>query len=98
MSNFTKGEWLVEQCDLPITESEYFNIKAVSGGCIAETYNEHDANLMSAAPDMYNHIQQDIEILQRECKNHVLGSYQLIHLLLRIKSKKALLSKARGES
>ena len=56
MSNFTKGEWLVEQCDLPTTESEYFNINAVSGGCIAETYNEHDASLISAAPDMYHMI------------------------------------------
>ena len=58
MTEFTKGEWLVEQCDLPITESEYFNINAVSGGCIADTYDKHDAHLISCAPDMYNSINE----------------------------------------
>jgi len=57
MTKFTKGEWLVEQCDLPITESEHFNINAVSGGCIADTYDKHDAHLIGVAPCMYKMIE-----------------------------------------
>ena len=83
-TKFTEGEWLVEQCDLPITESEYFNINAVSGGCIADTYNKHDALLIAAAPDMY------------ELLNDILKNYENdTHMDNQIN---VVLSKARGQS
>ena len=97
-AKFTKGEWLIEQCDLPATKSEYFNINAVSGGCIADTYDKHDAALIAIAPGLYVEIERDIEWLQRLSEKYVIGSYELKGILLRIQSKKLLLAKARGES
>ena len=107
MIDFTKGKWAVD------TSYSTMLLVSVEANIICQidcdTYNFEtsavepsdeeiaNAHLIASAPDMYNHIQQDIEILQRECKNHVIGSYGLRHLLLRIKSKKVLLSKARGE-
>ena len=82
-TKFTKGDWLVEQCDLPITESEYFNINAVSGGCIADTYNKHDAALIAAAPDMYTMLEQCLELSDDEALKYNI---------------ELLLKKARGES
>lgn len=72
-------------------------IKPLASGKIAPQEDEANAHLIAAAPEMYKHINQDIEILERQCKNHVIGSYEFRSLQLRIKSKQKLPAKARGE-
>lgn len=107
-TKFTEGEWLVEQCDLPITESEYFNINAVSGGCIADTYNKHDAALIAAAPDMYKMI-DDLTIELKHAIDEVNGSRMMqinsqtetppdMWDMQSLHEAQLLLKKARGES
>ena len=55
------------------------------------------ANATNNFADMYEHIEEDIEILQRQAKQHVLGSYELRAINLRIETKQKLLKRARGE-
>ena len=54
--------------------------------------------LLEQRNDMYAEIEQDIEWLQRLSAGYVIGSYELRSVNLRIKTKKQLLAKAKGES
>ena len=55
------------------------------------------ANLFQAHVDMYKHIERDIEILQRQAKQCVIGSYELAAINSRIETKQKILKRARGE-
>lgn len=77
---------------------------AVHGTLMQNRYDElgqeqinyiEDATLNFA--DMYKHIEEDIEILKRQAKQYVFGSYELRSINLRIETKQKLLKRARGE-
>ena len=57
-----------------------------------------NANLIAAAPEMYEEIERDIEWLKEVKKSHVLGSFEYRSITFRVEAKNKLLAKARGES
>ena len=107
MSEFTKGEWKVVDGTL-INEQCLFVYVDGAGVVCRLTYTVNNtpltdedvanAHLIAAAPDMYKNIKEDIEVLERQSKQYVCGSFELRSILLRIKTKEALLAKARGET
>lgn len=107
---FTKGPWLSVDGDrfskeVIITTDERTESEIVPI-CEMDIYydgiigKEQQANayLIAAAPDMYKEIKQDIEWLERMKSIFVIGSTEFTSCCLRIKTKKELLAKARGEA
>lgn len=103
-TKFTKGPWVANYGG---TEG---HIKAIKEGgtptvaiadvitpSLTDEEKKANAHLIAAAPDMYKEIEQDILWLERLSKDYVIGSYELRSIQLRIKSKRILLAKARGE-
>jgi hypothetical protein len=64
---------------------------------LGENQIEYIENATLNFADMYKHIEEDIEILKRQSKQHVLGSHELRAINLRIETKQKLLKRARGE-
>ena len=86
-TKFTKGPWEIEQCDLPITKSEYFDVNTASGQCVADTYYKYDAHLIASAPDIYKML-DEIAINMHKTDSGCIQDIISIELLL---------AKARGE-
>lgn len=97
-AKFTKGKWKARVDDSAVkTALIYLDNKGgfdISGApdCIANAY------LIAEAPEMYSEIVSDISWLEQIKSKFVVGSYEFRSVCLRIKSKKKLLAKARGES
>jgi hypothetical protein len=98
-TKFTQGPWDVLG-EIVIAEKGHKTIKPLCSfnGRISPQEDKANAHLIAAAPDMYKEIEQDILWLQRLSKGYVIGSCELRSCILRIKTKKSLLAKARGES
>ena len=94
-TEFTKGPWVSDEVDLPITESSVFNILSADGGegCIADVYISEDAFLIASAPDMYKELERVYKLLNElnGVVIHNLG-FDGVH-----ESINNLLTKARGE-
>tara|TARA_R110002020_G_scaffold475890_1_gene713787 strand:- start:43322 stop:43633 length:312 start_codon:yes stop_codon:yes gene_type:complete len=103
MEKFTKGPWVVRGSEIGVVDrsnTQSFGMMNIIANMDKYDFKDQykaNAHLMVAAPDMYKEIEQDIEWLQRLSKDYVAGSHVLRSILLRIKTKKSLLSKARGE-
>lgn len=98
MEKFTKGPWSWNGYSLVLVEDTPLCAlvnSAVNTGDPSEDYA--NAALIAAAPDMYKEIKQDIEWLERMKSLFVIGSTEFTSCCLRIKTKKELLAKARGE-
>ena len=99
-AKFTKGEW-VSHDKRPYCNG--FSIFAGSqyvafvGDSDNVTECKANANLITAAPEMYKEIERDIDWLEMMKAKFVLGSYEYRSICLRIESKQKLLAKARGE-
>jgi hypothetical protein len=101
ITKFTKGSWYINDCgihwnnpDLKHLEVCYSEI----GEVICDTvYTEADANLIAAAPEMYDEIKIEIEELQEfiSTLNHMSGDW--LYYSSRLDRKEALLAKARGD-
>jgi hypothetical protein len=100
-SKFTKGDWHLHFTGPHWNNPDLRNIEICYNEekeCICDTvYEEADAHLIAAAPELYKNIQQDINILKEQKRKYVIGSFELRSLQLRIETKEKLLAKARGE-
>ena len=94
-TKFTEGPWVVSGSYIKCEKGHIAQSKAIFLNNKQLIANAH---LIAAAPDMYKEIEQDILWLQRLSEDYVIGSYELRSCILRIKTKKSLLAKARGES
>ena len=90
MSEFTKGPWVVNKTGIHWNNPSLCNIEIAFGEigeCICDTvYEEADAHLIAAAPDMYD--------LLKRLTSHDNCKKDIVHLLGEADS---LLAKARGE-
>ena len=97
-TKFTKGEWVVNSDD---GYSGYTVFRNDTGFGICQTILREDkdlinANLIAAAPEMYEEIESEIEFL-RELRSEAHTPYMVALLDNRIVDKVNLLAKARGE-
>lgn len=99
-AKFTKGPWKKCRRGETLIGENNKGVGIYDCGLVGVNKSEEavaNSYLIAATPDMYKEIEQDIEWLQRLSKDYVAGSHVLRSILLRIKTKKSLLSKARGE-
>tara|TARA_R110000803_G_scaffold95395_5_gene163389 strand:- start:2890 stop:3210 length:321 start_codon:yes stop_codon:yes gene_type:complete len=104
ITKFTKGKWKADLESLAsincgekhIAMVNYFNTHN-KDNCVNEAECVANANLIAAAPDMYTEIQSDIEELEDKLLDVSKASGDYDFIVGRIKHKKSLLAKARGE-
>ena len=97
-AKFTKGRWWTSIFD----DGQHYVCKDNRAICQVTSFDSSgeqtpNAYLITAAPEMYEEIEKDIEILKHEKKKYVLGSDELRVINNRIERKEKLLAKARGE-
>ena len=91
---FTQGEWVSDGCFV-----EGQNGEGIVSGVFVTSDEELKANadLISAAPDMYREIRNDIKRLERQAKECVIGSHQLMAINSQLSRKRTIIAKADGE-
>jgi hypothetical protein len=89
LTKFTKGDWYINYCGAHWNNSELQRLEVCYseiGECICDTvYTEADANLIAAAPEMYELLEELSEVMPQ-------SQYRDKGII------EELLAKARGES
>lgn len=84
-----------------VSKNGRHQISEVGGGNVCMIWNckdkEHNANLIAAAPDMYEEIKSEIDWLRGYIEWLAIGSPQHAEATARLSRKEELLAKARGE-
>ncbi|UTQ79838.1 hypothetical protein vBVnaSL3_20 [Vibrio phage vB_VnaS-L3] len=98
MCNFTKGEWEVKRTVVSGFRVKVKDKKGKQGKIIGDIRTKENANLIAAAPEMYDEIERDINELIKLLQGLERYSNDYLFYSSELERKQQLLAKAGGEN